>query len=66
MSFWIRLNLVIPDARKIWNKFAYDAAVKELETSNYDLVVTSGPPHSTHLVGLKLKKRNGVKWQRIN
>ena len=62
LSLWFRLNLVVPDARKIWNKYAYKAASKELLTNRYNAVVTSGPPHSTHLVGLKLKKKYNIKW----
>jgi glycosyltransferase involved in cell wall biosynthesis len=62
LSLWVRLNLVVPDARKVWNKYAYRAASKELLTNKYDAVVTSGPPHSTHLVGLKLKKKYNIKW----
>ncbi|MEA2095302.1 MAG: glycosyltransferase family 4 protein [Candidatus Cloacimonadota bacterium] len=61
-SIWIRLNLVIPDARKIWNKFAYNSARKELLTNKYDAVITTGPPHSTHLIGLRLKKRYNINW----
>ena len=62
MSIWIRLNLVIPDARKIWNKFAYSSARKELLINKYDAVITTGPPHSTHLIGLKLKNKYNINW----
>ena len=62
LSLWFRLNLVVPDARKVWNKYAYRAASKELLTNKYNAVVTSGPPHSTHLIGLKLKKKYNIKW----
>ncbi len=62
LSIWIRLNLVIPDARKIWNKFAYQAARKELFINKYDAVITTGPPHSTHLIGLKLKNKYNINW----
>ena len=62
ISLWVRLNLVVPDARKIWNKYAFKAARKELLSDKYEAVVTSGPPHSTHLVGLKLKKKYSIKW----
>jgi glycosyltransferase involved in cell wall biosynthesis len=62
VSIWIRLNLVIPDARKIWNKFAYRAARQELLANKYDAVITTGPPHSTHLIGLKLKKKHNINW----
>ena len=62
ISIWIRLNLIIPDARKIWNRFAFKAARKELLTNKYDAVITTGPPHSTHLIGLKMKKRFNINW----
>ena len=62
LSIWIRLNLVIPDARKIWNRFAYSSARKELLTNKYDAVITTGPPHSTHLIGLKLKRKYNINW----
>lgn len=62
LLIFTRLNLVIPDARRIWNKYALKAAQKELLTDRYDCVITSGPPHSTHLVGFQLKKEFKIKW----
>jgi len=59
---FVRLNLIIPDARKIWNKYAFKAAQKEILSHKYHLIITTGPPHSTHLIGLKLKKRYALKW----
>ncbi len=59
---WARLNLVIPDARKIWNPSALRHATRFLRENPVDLVITTGPPHSTHLVGLKLKQRHNVRW----
>ncbi len=59
---WIRLNLIIPDMRKAWNKHATQAATKLLSSSHYDLIVTTGPPHSTHLVGFELKNRYKTRW----
>jgi len=62
IMFFIRSQLVSPDARVIWNKYALKAAEEELKSGVYKAVITTGPPHSTHLVGLKLKKKYGVKW----
>ncbi|NLN85562.1 MAG: glycosyltransferase family 4 protein [Candidatus Cloacimonetes bacterium] len=59
---WTRLNLIIPDVRKIWNPSALRHATRFLRKNPVDLVITTGPPHSTHLVGLKLKQRHNVKW----
>jgi len=62
LSLYIRKNFIIPDVRKVWNKYAFLAAKKELLTNKYDAVITTGPPHSTHLIGLKLKATFNVKW----
>ena len=59
---WIRVNLIIPDLRRIWNPRAYKAAVEHLRNKPTDLVITTGPPHSTHLIGLKLKTRYRLPW----
>ncbi|MCF7859469.1 MAG: hypothetical protein K9N07_09155 [Candidatus Cloacimonetes bacterium] len=59
---WIRLNLIVPDARKIWNRHAYSRAKQELSTNDYDMMITTGPPHSTHLIGLRMKKKIKLNW----
>ncbi len=59
---WTRINFIIPDARILWNIYAFKAAKRELSINNYFAIITSGPPHSTHLVGLKLKKKYSIKW----
>ncbi|MCF8363244.1 MAG: glycosyltransferase family 4 protein [Prolixibacteraceae bacterium] len=62
MSLWIRANFFIPDARKYWRLFAYKKAKKIIKTNNIDAIVTTGPPHSTHLIGYKLKKNTNIPW----
>lgn len=63
LSRFVRGSLMIPDARKGWVKYAYKAAKKELSSEQYDLLITSGPPHSTHLVGKRLKQDfPALKW----
>ena len=58
----IRANLFIPDARIGWNKQALPI-IKELISKNqFDYIITTGPPHSTHLIGLEIQKEYGVKW----
>jgi len=51
-----RGNFFLPDPRKGWNKHAYARAAALLRMEKIDIVFTAGPPHSTHLVGLRLKK----------
>lgn len=59
---YIRSNYFIPDARVGWNKYALRAAIREIELNKPDLIITTGPPHSTHLVGLKLKSLYQIPW----
>ena len=59
---YIRANFFIPDARKGWIRFAVKQAEEILKTEKIDAIITTGPPHSAHLIGLKLKEKNGVKW----
>jgi len=58
----IRGNLFIPDARIGWNSYAFKQADKLLKSERFDLIITTGPPHSTHLVGKKLKHKHNIKW----
>ncbi len=62
MLYWLRINMIVPDSRVVWNKIGYKAALEELRKKKYDLVVTTGPPHSTHLIGMELKKRFPITW----
>lgn len=56
---WIRANLFLPDARIGWVPFAAARAQKLLRQP-FDAILTTGPPHSTHLVGLAA--RRGTPW----
>jgi hypothetical protein len=59
---WIRGNIFIPDARVFWVKPSVNYLKKYIQENNIDTIVTSGPPHSLHLIGLQLKKELNIKW----
>lgn len=59
---WIRGNIFIPDARYLWVKPSVRYLKKYIQEHQIDTIVTSGPPHSLHLIGLKLKKELNVAW----
>jgi len=59
---YIRANYFIPDARKFWVQPSIKYLKKYLKENKIDVVITTGPPHSMHLIGLNLKKQIGVKW----
>lgn len=62
LSKFVRGNFFIPDARRGWNRHALKAARMLIREHSIELVLTTGPPHSTHLIGLELQARFGVKW----
>jgi glycosyltransferase involved in cell wall biosynthesis len=62
LAAFIRGNFFIPDARKGWRKFAWEAAQNLVQKEGIDLVVTTGPPHSAHWVGSQLKSKFGLRW----
>ncbi len=62
MSRFIRGNFFIPDARKGWINFAFKEACRLIEKEKIDTVITTSPPHSAQLAGLKLKKKYGINW----
>jgi len=59
---WIRGNLFIPDARVYWVKPSVAYLEKYIAENSIDTIVTSGPPHSLHLIGLVLKQKLKVTW----
>lgn len=63
LSIWVRGNFFIPDARVFWVKPSVKFLKKYLAENHFDAFVTTGPPHSMHLIGLNLKKEfPNLKW----
>ncbi|WP_284464186.1 glycosyltransferase family 4 protein [Chryseobacterium sp.] len=63
LSIWVRGNFFIPDARVFWVKPSVQFLEKYIKENKIDTIVTSGPPHSLHLIGLGLKNKfSNLKW----
>jgi glycosyltransferase involved in cell wall biosynthesis len=62
ISRFIRGNFFIPDPRKGWIPFAFDKAKELIDREGIGIVITAGPPHSTHFTGKKLKEEKGIRW----
>jgi len=63
LSIWVRGNFFIPDARVFWVKPSVKFLENYLKENKIEILVTSGPPHSLHLIGLNLKKQlPNIKW----
>lgn len=59
---WVRGNFFIPDARKLWVKPSIKHLSGIIEQQGIDTIITTGPPHSLHLIGLGLKKQHQIQW----
>ncbi|MBK9108423.1 MAG: glycosyltransferase family 4 protein [Saprospiraceae bacterium] len=62
LAFWIRGNLFIPDPRIFWLKPSVSYLCDYLQQHPVDLLVSTGPPHSMHLIAQKLKRKLQIPW----
>jgi hypothetical protein len=62
LAVWIRGNFFIPDARCFWIRPSVKFLVNYLRTNPVDAIVSSGPPHSMHMIALGLKKKLDIPW----
>lgn len=63
LLLYIRGNFFIPDARKGWIKPSVAYLKKYLEENDIQTIITTGPPHSLHLIGKELKKwKSNLDW----
>lgn len=61
MSF-IRGNFFIPDSKIFWVNSSVKFLQNYLNSHPIDVIISSGPPHSMHLIAMQLKKKNNIKW----
>lgn len=63
ISVFIRGNFFIPDARKFWIQPSVRFLTQYLKENQIETIITTGPPHSLHWIGLQLKQKNpALKW----
>jgi glycosyltransferase involved in cell wall biosynthesis len=62
LSVWIRGNLFIPDARCFWIQPSVKYLKEYLKEHPVDAIISTGPPHSMHLIAMKLKESLGIPW----
>lgn len=62
LMLYVRGNFFIPDARKNWVNPSVSFLSNYIKEHQIETVITTGPPHSLHLIGLQLKARFGIKW----
>ncbi len=63
ISFWFRGNVFVPDPRITWRNSSISFLKKYIKENPVDAIITTGPPHSMHLIGLGVKKHfPNLKW----
>lgn len=62
LLLYTRGNFFIPDARILWKEPSVRFLKNYIAQNKIDTIITTGPPHSLHLIGLKLKYKTGVNW----
>lgn len=62
VSVWLRGNLFIPDARCWWIRPSVKFLKKYLKSNPVDAIISTGPPHSMHLIAKKLHKKFNIPW----
>ena len=61
-AMWVRGNLFRPDPRCLWIRPSVRVLKKYLAEHPVDLIVSTGPPQSMHLIGLRLARETGLPW----
>lgn len=59
---WVRGNFFIPDARKFWIKPSVSYLSDYIKQHKIDAVISTGPPHSMHLIAMGLKQKFNIPW----
>lgn len=62
LAVWLRGNLLIPDARVTWVRPNIRFLLQYLQEHPVGAVVTTGPPHSIHLIGRAVRAKLGIPW----
>ncbi len=59
---YIRLNLFIPDSRRGWLHFAVKEGLRILHKHNPEVIFSTAPPYTAHLIARKLKEKSNLPW----
>jgi glycosyltransferase involved in cell wall biosynthesis len=62
LAVWVRGNFFIPDARKFWIKPSAKYLIEYLKKNPVDAMVSTGPPHSMHLIAKAVKEKTNIPW----
>lgn len=61
-AIWLRANAIVPDPRVFWVKPSVEFLEEVINKNGIKAIITTGPPHSMHLIGRNLKRKTGLPW----
>jgi glycosyltransferase involved in cell wall biosynthesis len=62
LAVWLRGNFFIPDARRFWIRPSVTFLIEYLKDHPVDAIISTGPPHSMHLIALQVHKKLNIPW----
>ena len=62
LSLWLRANVFVPDPRFLWIRPSVRFLKQYLREHPVDAIVSTGPPHSMHLIARALHRSMGIPW----
>lgn len=62
LAIWVRGNFFIPDARKFWIRPSVRFLTEHLRRHPVDAIISTGPPHSMHLIAMGVKRALHIPW----
>jgi glycosyltransferase involved in cell wall biosynthesis len=62
IAVWLRGNIFIPDARMFWIRPSVKSLKTFLKNNPVDAIISTGPPHSTHMIAMGVKKKFDIPW----
>ena len=62
LSMWVRGNLFMPDPRCLWIRPSVRFLTKYLKEHPVDVIVSTGPPQSMHLIARNVSLATGIPW----
>ena len=62
LMMWVRGKFFVPDPRVSWVRPSVKFLKKYLREHPVDVIVSTGPPHSMHLIAQKVSLATGIPW----
>ncbi len=62
LAKWVRVNVLVPDARFSWIRPFTKAALKIIEQENIDVLLSTSPPQSVQVAAWRIRKASNIPW----